>query len=81
MRIAFSELRMPDIIKTIRIIRNVSGKYNNIAFDSDFDGFTDPADDPQDISKMPYLTEAMLKEGIGEDYIKKILGGKCYEIA
>ena len=71
---------IPDIIKTMKVIRDVTGTYDNIAFGSDFDGFTDPADDLQDISKMPYLTEAMLKEGFGEDDVKKILGGNAMRV-
>jgi len=61
------------IVATIRRITDVGG-IETVAIGSDFDGFTDPPDDLADISEMPRLTEALLRDGFSDTEIEKILG-------
>lgn len=67
------------IVATIRRIVDVGG-VDTVAVGSDFDGFTDPPDDLVDISKMPRLTDALLRDGFGETEIEKILGGNMMRV-
>lgn len=71
---------IPFIMRSIKAVHDITNTYDNIGFGSDYDGFTDPSDDLQDCSKMPYLTEAMLQTGIEENDIKKILGGNAMRV-
>jgi membrane dipeptidase len=59
------------IVRTIEHLRKVGG-IDSIAIGSDFDGFTDPPDDIKDISKMPKLTNQLLKAGFSEEELEKI---------
>ncbi len=61
------------IIATISRIIEVGG-IDTVAIGSDFDGFTDPPDDLEDISRMPKLTEALLNAGFSGTEIEKVLG-------
>jgi microsomal dipeptidase-like Zn-dependent dipeptidase len=56
------------------------GGVDTVAVGSDFDGFTDPPDDLEDISQMPRLTDALLRVGFGETEIEKILGGNVMRV-
>ena len=67
------------IVATIRRIVDVGG-VDTVAVGSDFDGFTDPPDDLEDISEMPRLTDALLRDGFGETEIEKILGGNMMRV-
>jgi len=67
------------IVATIRKITEVGG-IDTVAIGSDFDGFTDPPDDLDDISQMPKLTQALLDAGIADAEIEKILGGNMIRV-
>jgi membrane dipeptidase len=47
---------------------------DHVGLGSDFDGATMP-DGLEDCSKLPKITEALLRKGYSEDDIRKILGG------
>jgi membrane dipeptidase len=47
----------------------------HVGIGSDFDGISSVPAGLEDISKMPYLTAALLKRGYSESDLKKILGG------
>lgn len=68
------------IWRTIQHVRQVTGSFDHIALGSDFDGFTDPPDDVKDASEMGKVTQLMLDEGIGEDDVKKVLGGNAQRV-
>jgi membrane dipeptidase len=44
---------------------------------TDFDGFTTPPDDLDNVSQMPRLTQRLVVDGHSEAAIKKILGGNA----
>lgn len=67
------------IVATVRRIVDVGGS-GAVAIGSDFDGFTDPPDDIEDPSKMPRLTEALLRSGFTEAEVEKILGGNILRV-
>ncbi|MBK8552261.1 MAG: membrane dipeptidase [Ignavibacteria bacterium] len=48
--------------------------FDYISIGTDLDGFTDPCDDLADYINFPRLTEALMKEGISNGNVKKILG-------
>ena len=52
---------------------------DHVGLGSDFDGATMPIG-MEDVSKIPQLTEAMLRRGYSEDDIRKILGGNTLRV-
>jgi len=48
---------------------------DHVGIGSDFDGISSVPAGLEDVSKMPYLTAALLKRGYSEADLKKILGG------
>jgi membrane dipeptidase len=48
---------------------------DHVGIGSDFDGISSVPAGLEDVSKMPYLTAALLKRGYKEGDLKKILGG------
>ncbi|MCK5267788.1 MAG: membrane dipeptidase, partial [Spirochaetes bacterium] len=52
----------------------------NVMIGSDFDGLTDPPNDVVDSSQFGNLTRYLIKKGLSDDIIKKILGGNAQRI-
>jgi len=52
---------------------------DHVGMGSDFDGAWMP-DGLEDCSKLPRLTEALLRKGYSEDDIRKILGGNILRV-
>ncbi len=52
---------------------------DHVGLGSDFDGATMPIG-MEDVSKIPQLTEDMLRRGYNEDDIRKILGGNTLRV-
>jgi membrane dipeptidase len=52
---------------------------DHVGLGSDFDGATMP-DGMEDCSKLPKITEALLRRGYSEDDIRKILGGNTLRV-
>ena len=50
------------------------------ALGSDFDGFVVPPRGLEDVSRMPYLTAALSRRGLGERTLKKILGENALRV-
>jgi membrane dipeptidase len=67
------------IVHTINTIVKEGG-IESAAFGSDFDGFTDPPDDIDDIAETPKLTEALLRSGYSSPDVEKILGGNMERV-
>ena len=67
------------IVATAKHIADIGG-IDAVAFGSDFDGFTDPPDDLEDISQMPRLTDALLRAGFSEEDVGRILGGNAARV-
>jgi membrane dipeptidase len=68
------------VFETMRHIREVTGSWDHIMLGSDFDGFTDPPDDIHNASRFPALTELLLKRGMREEEISKVLGGNAQRV-
>ena len=68
------------IERTIAHVRRVTGSDDHVMIGSDFDGFTDPPDDVADASWMGALTDHLLRRGMPEDAIRKLLGGNALRI-
>jgi membrane dipeptidase len=47
---------------------------DHVGIGSDFDGIENTPKGLEDVTRMPYLTEGLLKRGYKEDDIRKILG-------
>jgi len=52
---------------------------DHVGLGSDFDG-ADMPDGMEDCSKLPKITEALLRKGYSEDDIRKILGGNTLRV-
>lgn len=68
------------VIATISHIQRITGTYDNIAIGSDFDGFTDPSDDLQDISKFPAIRHKLALAGIAAPDVEKIMHGNIRRV-
>jgi membrane dipeptidase len=65
---------LEDAVAHIDHVVKVAG-IDHVGIGSDFDGISSVPAGLEDISKMPYLTAALLKRGYSEADLKKILGG------
>jgi membrane dipeptidase len=62
-----------DVVTHIDHVVKIAG-IDHIGIGSDFDGISSPPQGLEDVSRMPYLTAALLKHGYSEKDIRKILG-------
>lgn len=80
-----SKLGLKYILSTIEHLRRIGGD-DVVGIGTDFDGFTDPPDELEDMSKLPRLTRALASEqnGMTEAYsdktIEKFLGGNALRV-
>jgi len=65
------------IWRTIEHVHCVTGTFDHVALGTDFDGFTDPPDDVRDASQLGRVTRLLLKRGVPEEDVRKILGGNA----
>ena len=68
------------IWSTMNHINKVTKSWDNVMIGSDFDGLTDPPNDVVDSSQFGNLTRYLIKKGLSDDIIKKILGGNAQRI-
>jgi membrane dipeptidase len=66
------------IIEHIDHVAKLAGP-DHVGMGSDFDGATMP-EGLEDCSKLPKITEALLRKGYSEDDVQKILGGNTLRI-
>ena len=69
-----SSATLEDAVAHIDHVVKVAG-VDHVGIGSDFDGISSVPASLEDVSKMPYLTAALLKKGYSEADLKKILGG------
>ena len=69
-----SAATLEDAVAHIDHVVKVAG-IDHVGIGSDFDGISSVPAGLEDVSKMPYLTAALLKRGYSEADLKKILGG------
>jgi membrane dipeptidase len=68
------------VMENIRFLLKVVGD-DHVALGSDFDGWVPSMPtDLRDVSRLPRLTDRMLKDGIPVDSIRKILGGNAMRV-
>ena len=51
-----------------------------VALGSDWDGFVRPCRGLEDAAKLPYLTEALLRRGLGAESVHRLLGGNVLRV-
>jgi membrane dipeptidase len=76
----FADDGLRNILKTIQYLHDVTGSYENIAVGTDFDGFTDPPNDLQDLSKIQILREALTREHVPASDVDGIMGGNMLRV-
>lgn len=69
-----SEPSVEKLLDHVDHVRKVAG-IDCIGLGSDFDGFSGALPGLEDVSRLPVLTEGLLRRGYREEEIKKILGG------
>lgn len=79
-------LGMKYVLKTISHLHDVGGE-NVIGIGTDFDGFTDPPDDLEDMTRLPRLTRELVtpyssprRRRYSDSAVKKILGGNALRV-
>lgn len=65
---------------TLEYIHGVTGSWDHVMLGTDFDGFSDPTDTVKDSSQMPMITRKLLRMGLSEDDVKKIIGGNAQRV-
>jgi len=75
---AMPKVTLDKIIEHIDHAVKIAG-IDHVGLGSDFDGATMP-EGMEDVSKLPHITEALLKKGYSEKDIEKILGGNLLRI-
>jgi membrane dipeptidase len=68
-----SAASLDDVVEHVDHVVKICG-IDHVGIGSDFDGISDAPRGLEDESKMPALTEALLKHGFSESDIKKIMG-------
>jgi membrane dipeptidase len=61
-----------DVVRHVRHVIDVAGE-DTPALGSDWDGFIVPTPDLRDAARLPLLTDAFLRAGLGEETIAKVL--------
>jgi membrane dipeptidase len=79
-------LGMKYVLKTISHLHDVGGA-DVIGIGTDFDGFTDPPDDLEDMTRLPRLTRELVtpyssprRRRYSDSTVKKILGGNALRV-
>ena len=70
---------LDDVVAHVDHAVKIAG-INHVGIGSDFDGIAEVPIGLEDESKMPALTEALLKKGYSESDIKKIMGGNTLRV-
>jgi membrane dipeptidase len=65
------------IHKTMAVIHDWTGTWDNVAIGTDFDGFTDPPDDCDNAGKLGAVREHLHAKGVSNEDAVKILGGNA----
>lgn len=68
------------IWQTARHIRSVTGSWENVAFGTDFDGFTEPPAEVVNATQMERVTALFLERGVSPEQMRKILGGNALRV-
>ena len=69
------------IWKTMDTLRTWSGgSWEHVAIGTDFDGFTDPADDCKSEAELPRITEMLERKGVSTKDAQAVLGGNARRV-
>ncbi len=64
---------LPEVVRSIAAAVEVAG-IDHVGLGSDWDGFPEPVAGLEDVSRLPRLTEALLREGFSAEQTARILG-------
>jgi membrane dipeptidase len=69
------------IWRTLEQVRDWSGgTWRHLALGTDFDGFTDPADDCKSEAELPRVRELLERKGVGRADVEAVLGGNARRV-
>jgi len=72
-KLPFYKTSWTTVIDHIEHVIKVAGP-DAVGLGTDFDGIDDPPEGLEDVSKLPRITEELLRRGYSEDVVRKILG-------
>jgi membrane dipeptidase len=73
---ALGEVSLEEAVRHIEHVIQVGGE-DAVAIGSDFDGYVDP---PIDASGLPALTELLLRKGLSEELVRRVLGENALRV-
>jgi membrane dipeptidase len=68
------------IWKTMATVREWTGSWKHVAIGTDFDGFTDPADDCKNSSELPKVRKLLESNGLAPAEVEAVLGGNARRV-
>jgi microsomal dipeptidase-like Zn-dependent dipeptidase len=68
------------IWKTMDTVRRWTGSWEHVALGTDFDGFTDPADDCKNSSELPKVRTLLESNGVAPADVEAVLGGNARRV-
>ena len=68
------------VVDHIEHVIKVTGNANHVGLGSDFDGISSTPEGLEHVGKIPAITEEMVRRGISDSDIKKILGGNFLRV-
>ncbi|HZO07673.1 MAG TPA: membrane dipeptidase [Solirubrobacterales bacterium] len=68
------------IWRTMETLHDWTGSWRHVGLGTDFDGFTNPADDWDSSAKLPAVREMLGEKGLAEDDTKALLGGNARRV-
>jgi membrane dipeptidase len=74
-----AELSVAQVVCHMRYIGDMIG-YEHVGIESDFDSVPFVLERPEDVAKFPALVAEMLRQGIGDEDAKKIVGGNALRV-
>lgn len=72
-KLPFYKTSWTTVVDHIEHVIKVAGP-DAVGLGTDFDGIDDPPEGLEDVSKLPRITEELLRRGYSEDVVRKILG-------
>ncbi|KAK4196211.1 putative dipeptidase 1 precursor [Triangularia verruculosa] len=70
---------LEQVVRHVRYIGERIG-WEHVGFGSDFDGIETVPKGLEDVSKYPDLVGKLLEEGVGDEYVKKVVGGNVLRV-
>ena len=71
---------LPAIWETMRVLREWCGNWDHVAIGTDFDGFTDPADDCDSEAQLPRVGKLLEEQGLSQPQREAVLGANARRV-